>query len=312
MRAIIAPLRMIYRVLFGLLDLFYITLDKRDVRRAKNILLIPRYARREGGRRSYMEWGHSVGIFETLFKQVVQEPAQAHLLDVGCGNGFLAIAAADLVQAGAKYTGIDVQADAIDFCRTHYQHPNYRFMHLKLHNAAYAQQQPDELVPWDIPTASVTLVTALSVWTHLREQHALFYFKEVDRVLAPGGHALITFFYLDERYDDIRDQQQGKSRYHNTKRAKWVFDQPLPETGEWFHPAWVKVPETAIGITPRGLEYLLDGTHLRVKTIYPGNWKERPGLYFQDIVLLENSRTLNHRHSTPPAVNAHRRLKAER
>jgi predicted SAM-dependent methyltransferase len=44
------------------------------------------------------------------------------------------------------------------------------------------------------------LVTALSVWTHLNEADARFYFKEISRVLKPDGKAIVTFFLLDEQY----------------------------------------------------------------------------------------------------------------
>jgi hypothetical protein len=41
-----------------------------------------------------------------------------------------------------------------------------------------------------------------------------------------------------------------------------------------------------VGVTPRGLELLTAGTTLQVERVYPGNWKEQPGVYFQDVVLL--------------------------
>ncbi len=43
-----------------------------------------------------------------------------------------------------------------------------------------------------LPQESLSLVTALSVWTHMTEQQALGWLVEVRRVLRPGGFAWIT------------------------------------------------------------------------------------------------------------------------
>ena len=103
-----------------------------------------------------------------------------------------------------------------------------------------------------------------------------------------GGKALITFFILDQSYyRTAAAKTEEKSKYHNTKQSDWVFDQPAYGSQEWFYPAWAKVPEYAIGITPKGLELMLKDTGLKIEKIYSGNWKEMPGLYFQDILVLK-------------------------
>lgn len=66
----------------------------------------------------------------------------------------------------------------------------------------------------------------------------------------------------------------------------WIFDQPAYESKEWFHPKWVKVPEQAIGIKSCGLERMLSNAALGLAKFYPGNWKEKPGIYFQDVMVL--------------------------
>jgi hypothetical protein len=44
-----------------------------------------------------------------------------------------------------------------------------------------------------------------------------------------------------------------------------------------------------IGVTPIGLEKMSAEAGLSVQTIHPGYWKERPGLFFQDVVVLEKA-----------------------
>ena len=48
------------------LDRAYLSYDRQHILRANNIVLIPSYSDRRGGKRSYAEWGHVIGIFQTL------------------------------------------------------------------------------------------------------------------------------------------------------------------------------------------------------------------------------------------------------
>jgi SAM-dependent methyltransferase len=133
-------------------------------------------------------------------------------------------------------------------------------------------------------------VSALSVWTHLNEEDARFYLSEVHRVLKPNGKAIITFFLLDELYEqgvDMRSPRQG--RYHMTSQDRWIFDRPAYGSDAWFHPAWVRLPEVAIGVTRAGLDRLLSSSGLELVEYYPGNWKETPGPFFQDVLVFRKT-----------------------
>jgi SAM-dependent methyltransferase len=136
--------------------------------------------------------------------------------------------------------------------------------------------------------ADFDFVTALSVWTHFNEQDALFYLQEVRRVLKPGGKAMITFFVLDEIYQKtlgMRSDEPG--RYHGTSQKSWIFDRPAHGSDAWFCPSWVNVPEEAIGVTPAGLDRLMATAELELVEKYRGNWKEVPGVFFQDILVFQ-------------------------
>lgn len=271
------------------LDEQYLSFDKQQIRRSSSLLLLPPKRWRTGGKTSYAEWGHVIGIFQTLFMQHMQGVQAPQILDVGCGTGLLGIAAYPLIAGGGTYTGIEVNPEQVAFCRQHYP-DGYNFTHHEVYNATYATDQPQESKPWDIADASQDLVTALSVWTHFSEDDATFYLKEVSRVLQPGGKAIITFFYLDEHYQPERQRQQATSEtYHITPRQPWVFDVAASESGDWLHPAWVSVPEDAIGITPKGMDRMLANTDLQRIGYHPGNWKNRPGVYFQDVLIFQKT-----------------------
>ena len=52
-------------------------------------------------------------------------------------------------------------------------------------------------------------------------------------------------------------------------------------------PRWA-YQRRAIAITNDGLKYLISQTELKLVKHYQGNWKEVPGIFFQDIVILVN------------------------
>ena len=56
----------LYHILYKILDPIYIFLDKKHVRRSKNIEFIPSAMNRKGGTYSYGEWAYIIGIFQTI------------------------------------------------------------------------------------------------------------------------------------------------------------------------------------------------------------------------------------------------------
>ena len=66
-----------------------------------------------------------------------------------------------------------------------------------------------------------------------------------------------------------------------------MFDQPSYGSENWFHPAWAKVPENAIAITEAGLKSICQESGLSIVDHMTGNWKEYPGVFFQDVLVLE-------------------------
>lgn len=274
--------------MYPMLDNIYRKLDKAYIRRTKNIKLIPDFVNRRGGKASYAEWAHVIGIFQTLIYQNLKQNKDNHILDIGCGTGLLGISAEPYTSGKGSYTGIDVMQYDIDYCSKHFPADNYNFIHFDIANPSYASAQSQELKPWPVEDGSKDLVVALSVWTHLQEKDATFYFKEVARVLKQGGRAIITFFYLDEAYQEslaIRKDEIG--RFHSTRQTKWIFDRQAYGSNNWYTTAWVKHPEDAMGVTKTAMETLTAASGLKIIQHYPGNWKEEPGVYFQDVMIFE-------------------------
>lgn len=74
-----------------------------------------------------------------------------------------------------------------------------------------------------------------------------------------------------------------------TSQDTWIFNQSAYGSDGWFCPKWARVPETAIGITNAGLNRLISMAELELIEHYQGNWKEVPGAFFQDVLVLRKA-----------------------
>ena len=114
---------------------------------------------------------------------------QPRILDVGCGTG----ANLEMLSEFGEAEGVDVSAEALDFCRTR-----------GLQNV---RQGEAEHLPYE--DNSFDLVTGLDVVEHLDDDVAGL--QEMRRVLRPGGRALLfvpAFMFLWGVQDDISNHRR--------------------------------------------------------------------------------------------------------
>lgn len=115
-------------------------------------------------------------------------------VDAGCGAGY---GAAELARLARSVLGVDASTYAISYAREHYSAPNLRFV------AASCAALP-------LADASVDLLVAFEVIEHLAEWQR--FLAEVRRVLAPGGHFIVSTpnkeYYAESR------RLTGPNPYH--------------------------------------------------------------------------------------------------
>jgi SAM-dependent methyltransferase len=271
------------RILYGPIEHILRYVERDLMTRSAILDSIPKYENRGGGlgTTTYAEWCHTIGLMQTLiFENLPQRPVR--MLDVGCGVGRLYLAAKTYLTEIDSYVGLDVGASFIEICRRQYKAPNVSFVHTDSNNPYYARDAVERRQPWPMADHSFNLITALSVWTHLNEDDWRFYLGEVARVLSPGGRAIISFFILPNKSSRI-------SSVYLQPENKFVFDTSAYGSTHWTYPHWAEVPEAAIGIDDTAFEREVAAAGLRVIKAYPGQWKDQPGFFFQDIMIFEHA-----------------------
>jgi arsenite methyltransferase len=105
------------------------------------------------------------------------------LLDVGCGDGWIAFAALDRIGPGGRVVFADVSQDLLDHCRALAEKLGV------LARCDFVRASAEEL---PLADASVDVVTTRSVLIYLRRAGKERALREFHRVLRPGGRISIA------------------------------------------------------------------------------------------------------------------------
>ena len=131
--------------------------------------------------------------------------ASSRILDVGCGQGRLAIGLLRVL-GEVHYLGIDVDRSSIAWCRRFIErdHPSFRFTHCDVYNERYNRRgvRMGDGFRLDVEPGSIDIVYLFSVFSHTTEEDMRTYLKDFRRVLGKGGKVFFTTF-VEERVPEI-------------------------------------------------------------------------------------------------------------
>ena len=124
-------------------------------------------------------------------------PAPRRVLDVGCGTGYVLRQLADRLPAATELAGIDPAPGMIRVARDSTGDERLRFL------VGIAEQLP-------APDATYNLVLSTTSFDHWRDQRAGL--TECARVLAPGGHLVLTDLFSAWLWPTLLTSHRGKAR----------------------------------------------------------------------------------------------------
>ncbi len=141
---------------------------------------------------------------ERVFPTLTDDQLYDFVLDFGCGCGRiarrLALAAAPMPR---RYVGCDLHAGMIAWDNKNLapRLEGFTFIHQDVFNPGF---NPDPSLPHTAPfpaeDGAVSLMLALSVFTHLTQEQVPSYLDEAQRALRPDGVLLASFFLFDKAY----------------------------------------------------------------------------------------------------------------
>ena len=177
------------------------------------------------------------------------------VLDLGCGLGRVAMPLQGVLKDMGSYDGVDVVREMISWDREQITScsPNFRFHHLDLYNGMY---NPDgklqvETLRFPFEDDSFDLAWATSLFTHLLEAETLAYFRELSRVLKPGGWVLATFFLLDDVARQFMAEGCSEPKFEHSWDRGLVDNPKSPEDAVAFELSWVLGELAKVGLRAR-------------------------------------------------------------
>ena len=130
------------------------------------------------------------------------------------------------------YEGFDVAERAVDWCRQNIQpeRPDFRFHHLDaangLYNPAGAFDPSTTSFPWPDDWFDRAILT--SVFTHMTTDTVEQYLIELQRVLAPGGGAFVSFLLITPEAVSL-PPSEDRLHFHRYDDHSWVVSDHCAE-----------------------------------------------------------------------------------
>ena len=204
------------------------------------------------------------------------------VLEIGCGIGRMALPLTQYLDGPmASYTGFDVVAEGIDWCRENISsaYADFRFHHLDFNNQLYNPNGAlSETSDLPFADASADFIFMTSVVTHLDPAFTDFYFREAARLLAPGGRLFLTAFVLDASNRRLVEAKKARPAFHlEGEGPAYIADRAHPMAAVAYENDWLLSTAKA-----RGLQLS--------RPIAFGHWSGRSAENYQDICVFQHAK----------------------
>jgi SAM-dependent methyltransferase len=164
------------------------------------------------------------------------------VLDFGCGCGRIARQLLQQEDPPRKYLGIDIHKGMIRWDQDNLALGGFAFQHHDVYNRGLNPEGPTRVLP--LPDGPFSLVIAWSVFTHLLEEQAVHYLREIARVLAPDGYFVSTWFLFDK---------QGFPMMQDFQNALYINPRD-PTNAVIFDRDWLKAELADLGLGVTSIE----------------------------------------------------------
>jgi SAM-dependent methyltransferase len=215
--------------------------------------------------------------FFNIFRNYGGLRSTDRVLDVGSGQGRMALPLTRFLVVPGSYTGIEIVKRGVAWCQNAYQdYLNFTFLHADIYNKTYNEEGRIQAREYQFPfpSESFDFIFLISVFTHMCPADVQHYLTEISRCLKHGGHCAITFFLLTP--DSLRQIDAGNAKI---PFKFTVFDKCMTTDAD--------EPEAAIAYQEPLIREWFQAKYLQiVGDIYHGDWAHtEDGLTFQDVVI---------------------------
>jgi ubiquinone/menaquinone biosynthesis C-methylase UbiE len=131
------------------------------------------------------------------------------VLEVGSGVGWIMQATAEGYPDITEVVGLDISENMIKRAQERWTHPLARWV---LYDGMHFPFEDDHF----------DVVYSCAALQHVEKHHAFFIFKEIDRVLKPGGHAVLHLLYTAVlSHNSTSFEEECRNHIENRRDAHW-------------------------------------------------------------------------------------------
>jgi len=213
-----------------------------------------------------------------LLREFIDLKPEDKVLDIGSGVGRTAIALTEYLNEKGSYHGFDAVEEGVSWCNNTIakDFSNFKFDYVSLDNDLYNKSdiKADKFI-FQYKDEQFDKVFLFSVFTHMMVSEIENYFKEIRRVLKPGGKCFTTLFYYNEQNEDYIASMEN-------------FNFPVVKDG--YRLMSDKVKSANIALSETRLDEMITASGLIMVNKVDGFWKDKVKdknrVEYQDILVL--------------------------